>query len=184
MGGNLILVGRNPKKLKDQQKEVLQKHNVRAHIIDVDFSKPEAAQIIYDTCKKNGWKVDYLINNAGFGGQGKFIKHSMEEDMSMIAVNIETPTRLAKLFLPDFVKRGSGKLLNVSSTAAVIPGSLQAVYYATKAYLTSWSDALWREVQGTGVTVTCLMPGAMQTGFISRGDLSSTQLFANAVKPD
>lgn len=183
-GGNLILVGRNPKKLKDQQKEVLQKHNVRAHIIDVDFSKPEAAQIIYDTCKKNGWKVDYLINNAGFGGQGKFIKHSMEEDMSMIAVNIETPTRLAKLFLPDFVKRGSGKLLNVSSTAAVIPGSLQAVYYATKAYLTSWSDALWREVQGTGVTVTCLMPGAMQTGFISRGDLSSTQLFANAVKPN
>lgn len=183
-GGNLILVGRNPKKLKDQQKEVLQKYNVRAHIIDVDLSKPEAAQIIYDTCKKNGWKVDYLINNAGFGGQGEFIKRSIEEDMSMIAVNIETPTRLAKLFLPDFVKRGSGKLLNVSSTAAVMPGPLQAVYYATKAYLTSWSDALWREVQGTGVTVTCLMPGAMQTGFISRGDLSSTQLFANAVKPD
>lgn len=107
----------------------------------------------------------------------------MEQDLSMIAVNIETPTRLAKLFLPDFVKRGHGKMLNVSSTAAIMPGPLQAVYYATKAYVTSWSNALWREVQNTGVTVSCLMPGAMQTGFISRGDLSSTQLFAHAVSP-
>lgn len=103
--------------------------------------------------------------------------------MSMIAVNIETPTRLTKLFLPDFVKRGRGKVLNVSSTAAVMPGPLQSVYYATKAYVTSWSNSLWREVQGTGVTVSCLMPSAMQTGFISRGDLSSTQLFAHAVSP-
>lgn len=183
-GGDLILVGRNLEKLQAQQKEVQNKYNVTAHIIDVDLSKPEAAQTIYDTCKKNHWPVDYLINNAGFGGQGEFAKRSMEQDMSMIAVNIETPTRLAKLFLPDFIKRGRGKILNVSSTAAVMPGPLQAVYYATKAYVTSWSDALWREVQGTGVTVTCLMPGAMQTGFISRGDLSSTQLFAHAVKPD
>lgn len=183
-GGDLILVGRNPKKLADQQKEVTRKYNVIAHTIDVDLSKPEAAQTIYDTCQKNGWPVDYLINNAGFGGQGEFIERSMEQDMSMIAVNIETPTRLAKLFLPDFVKRGHGKVLNVSSTAAVMPGPLQAVYYATKAYVTSWSEALWRETKNTGVTVTVLMPGAMQTGFISRGDLGSTQLFANAVKPD
>lgn len=183
-GGNVILVGRNPKKLANQQKEIQNKYNVTAQIIDVDLSKPEAAQIIYDTCTKNGWYVDYLINNAGFGGQGEFVKRSMKQDMAMIAVNIETPTRLAKLFLPDFVKRGHGKLLNVSSTAAVMPGPLQAVYYATKAYVTSWSDALWRETRDTGVTVTCLMPGAMQTGFISRGNLGSTALFAHAVKPD
>lgn len=183
-GGDVILVGRNPKKLAEQQKEVINKYNVAAHTIDVDLSKPEAAQKIYDTCKENGWTVNYLINNAGFGGQGEFIERSMKEDMSMIAVNIETPTRLTKLFLPDFVKRGHGKVLNVSSTASVMPGPLQAVYYATKAYLTSWSNALWQEVQGTGVSVTCLMPGAMQTGFISRGNLGSTQLFANAVKPD
>ncbi len=102
----------------------------------------------------------------------------------MIAVNIEAPTRLAKLFLPDFIARGNGKVLNVSSTAATTPGPLQAVYYATKAYLTSWSNALWRELQGTGVTVTALMPGAMQTGFANAGGLADTQLFANAVKPD
>ena len=129
-GGNLILVGRNPKKLADQQKEVQKKYGVVAHTIAVDLSQPDAAQEIYDTCKQNNWKVDYLINNAGFGGQGEFIKRSMAEDMSMIAVNIDTPTRLAKLFLPDFVDRGYGKLLNVSSTAAVMPGPLQAVYYA------------------------------------------------------
>ena len=105
-GGDLILVGRNAKKLADQQKEARRKYNVTAHIIDVDLSQPDAAQKIYDTCKKNGWTIDYLINNAGFGGQGEFIKRSMKQDMSMIAVNIETPTRLTKLFLPDFVKRG------------------------------------------------------------------------------
>ncbi|MFR4968624.1 SDR family NAD(P)-dependent oxidoreductase [Lactobacillus kalixensis] len=183
-GGDLILVGRSSDKLEAQKNEVTKKYNVTAHTIAIDLSKPEAAQTIYDTCKNNGWTVDYLINNAGFGGQGEFIERSMEQDMSMIAVNIETPTRLAKLFLPDFVKRGHGKLLNVSSTAAVMPGPLQAVYYATKAYVTSWSEALWRETRDTGVTVTVLMPGAMQTGFISSGNLGSTQLFANAVKPD
>lgn len=183
-GGDLVLVGRSKEKLETQKAEITKKYNITAHVIAIDLSKPEAAQTIYDTCKTNGWTIDYLINNAGFGGQGKFIERSMEQDMSMIAVNIETPTRLAKLFLPDFVKRGHGKLLNVSSTAAVMPGPLQAVYYATKAYVTNWSEALWRETKGTGVTVTVLMPGAMQTGFINSGNLSSTQLFANAVKPD
>lgn len=107
----------------------------------------------------------------------------MEQDMSMIAVNIETPTRLCKLFLPDFIDRASGRILNVSSTAAIMPGPLQAVYYATKAYVTSWSNALWRELKGTGVTVTVLMPGVMQTGFANAGGLSDTKLFANAVDP-
>lgn len=139
---------------------------------------------VYDTCKQNDWTVDYLINNAGFGGQGDFARErTMEQDMSMIAVNIETPTRLCKLFLPNFIKRGNGRVLNVSSTAATMLGPLQAVYYATKAYVTSWSNALWRELQGTGVTVTALMPGAMQTGFASAGGLSDTKLFSNAVDP-
>ena len=101
----------------------------------------------------------------------------------MIAVNIETPTRMCKLFLPDFIARGEGKVLNVSSTAAIMPGPLQAVYYATKSYVTSWSNSLWRELKGTGVTVTALMPGAMQTGFANAGGLSDTKLFANAVDP-
>ena len=183
-GGDLILVGRSQSKLDEQAEKVKKQYGVEAHTIAVDLSQPEAAQKIYDTCKENGWQVDYLINNAGFGGQGDFARErTMEQDMSMIAVNIETPTRLCKLFLPDFINRRSGRVLNVSSTAALTPGPLQAVYYATKAYVTSWSNALWRELKGTGVTVTALMPGAMQTGFANAGGLSDTKMFSNAVDP-
>lgn len=183
-GGNLILVGRNQKKLDEQKQIVEEKYAVTVNKIVADLSKTDAAQTIYETCKENGWTVDYLINNAGFGGQGDFARErTMEQDLSMIAVNIETPTRLCKLFLPDFIERGDGRVLNVSSTAATMPGPLQACYYATKAYVTSWSNALWRELRGTGVTVTALMPGAMQTGFAKAGGLSDTKLFANAVDP-
>lgn len=183
-GGDLILVGRSQSKLDAQATEVTTKYGVKAVTIAVDLSQPEAAQTIYDACKANGWNPDIIINNAGFGGQGDFARErTMEQDLSMIAVNIEAPTRILKLFLPDMIARGSGKVLNVSSTAATMPGPLQAVYYATKAYVTSWSNALWRELEGTGVTVTALMPGAMRTGFAASGDLSDTKLFANAVDP-
>lgn len=183
-GGDVILVGRSKSKLDEQATEMQQQYGITAHTIAADLSSPDAAQLIYDACKENDWNVDYLINNAGFGGQGDFARErTMEQDMSMITVNIECPTRLCKLFLPDFINRGSGKVLNVSSTAATMPGPLQAVYYATKAYVTSWSNALWRELQGSGVSVTALMPGAMQTGFASAGGLADTKLFANAVDP-
>lgn len=183
-GGDLILVGRSQKKLDEQKKEVEEKYHVTVNMITADLSKAAEVEKVYNTCKENNWKVDYLINNAGFGGQGDFARErTMEQDMSMIAVNIECPTILCKLFLPDFIQRGSGKVLNVSSTAATMPGPLQAVYYATKAYLTSFSNALWRELKDTGVTVTALMPGAMQTGFANAGGLADTKLFANAVDP-
>lgn len=183
-GGDLILVGRSQPKLEAQKNEIEKKYRITVHTIAADLSQPGAAQTVYDICKGNRWTVDYLINNAGFGGQGDFTRErSMEQDMSMIAVNIETPTRLCKLFLPGFVERGSGRVLNVASTAALIPGPLQACYYATKAYMKSWSNALWRELKDTGVTVTCLMPGAMKTGFADAGGLSDTKLFANAVDP-
>ena len=182
--GDVILVGRSKEKLEQQKQYVEKTYSVSAHIISVDLSTEDAAQFIFDTCKLNGWSVDYLINNAGFGGQGDFARErTMEDGLSMIAVNIATPTRLCKLFLPEFIKRGSGKVLNVSSTAAVMPGPLQAVYYATKSYLTSFSNALWRELKGTGVTVTALMPGAMETGFAKTGGLTEMKLFANAVSP-
>ena len=183
-GGDMVLVGRNAEKLEAQAREASGAYGVEAHTIVADLSKPEAAQTIYDTCKANGWEPDVIINNAGFGGQGDFARErTMEQDMSMIAVNVETPTSILKLFLPDMIGRGSGRVLNVSSTAATMPGPLQAVYYATKAYVTSWSNALWRELRDTGVTVTALMPGAMRTGFASAGGLSDTKLFANAVDP-
>ena len=184
MGGDLILVGRSQSKLDEQKAEVEKTYGVRVETIAADLSNAEEVEKVYNTCKENGWQVDYLINNAGFGGQGDFARErTMQQDMSMIAVNVEAPTRLCKLFLPDFIERGSGRVLNVSSTAATMPGPLQAVYYATKAYLTSFSNALWRELKDTGVTVTALMPGAMQTGFANAGGLSDTKMFQNAVDP-
>ena len=183
--GDLILVGINRAKLAEQKAAIEREYKVTVHTIAADLSKAEEVDNVYETCKENGWNVDYLINNAGFGGQGDFTRErTMEQDLNMIAVNLTCPTRLCKLFLPDFVARGHGRVLNVSSTAATMPGPLQAVYYATKAYVTSWSNALWRELKGTGVTVTALMPGAMRTGFASAGGLSDTRLFANAVSPD
>lgn len=182
-GGDLVLVGRDQAAIDEQAKEMGERYGAEAHAISADLSRPEDIQRIYDTCKDNGWIPDILINNAGFGGQGDFARERSMEHMSMIAVNVEAPTRMLKLFLPDMIERGSGKVLNVSSTAAGTPGPLQAVYYATKSYVTSFSNALWRELKGTGVTVTCLMPGAMRTGFASAGGLSDTKMFANAVEP-
>lgn len=183
-GGDLILVGQNEAKLLAQKKEIEEKYKVTVQTIIANLTDTAQVDNIYNTCKKNGWEVEYLINNAGFGGQGDFARdRTMEQDISMIEVNILAPTRLCKLFLPDFIKRGHGKVLNVSSTAATMPGPLQAVYYATKSYVTSWSNALWRELKGTGVTVTALMPGAMKTGFANAGGLSDTKLFSNAVDP-
>ena len=125
--GDLILVGRSEEKLNAQTKEVTAKYGVEVRTIAVDLSTPEAAQTIVDACADV--VPDIIINNAGFGGQGDFARErSMDQDLSMIAVNIEAPTRLLKLFLPKMIERGSGKVLNVSSTAATVPGPLQAVY--------------------------------------------------------
>ena len=183
-GGSLVLVGRSQEKLEKQAEEIRRRYSVEVQTMAIDLARAEAAEEIYETCRRNGWIVDILINNAGFGGQGDFTRdRTMEEDMAMMAVNMETPTRLMKLFLPAMVKRGHGRVLNVSSTAGIIPGPLQAVYYGTKAYLTSISNAIWRELKGTGVTVTALLPGAMTTGFAEKGGLTDTKMFRHTVDP-
>lgn len=182
-GGNLLLVARDKEKLEKLKKSLQDAYHVEIETFLVDLSEVDAADKIYAYTKENQVNVDYLINNAGFGGRGEFHVRTMEQDMSMLSVNVVTVTRLMKLFLPDFVDRKSGKILNVSSTAALFPGPLQAEYFATKAYVTSLSNAIWKEVRGTGVTVTTLMPGAMETGFIRASDMGDTPLFAHPVSP-
>lgn len=181
--GDLILVGRNAKNLEQQKNQLENEFGIIVKIIVSDLQNPNSAQNIYDECHKNNWNIDFLINNAGFGGQGEFVARSLELDSSMIEVNVSTLTKLTKLFLQDFVKKDSGKVLNVSSTAAFVPGPLQAVYYATKAYVTSFSNSLWRELKKTNVSVTTLMPGAMKTGFEKTASLSNTKLFSKTVSP-
>ncbi|PWG00389.1 SDR family NAD(P)-dependent oxidoreductase [Levilactobacillus bambusae] len=181
-GNDLVVVGRNPQKLTTLKKDTENDYGVRVYTIAVDFSDETAAEQIYEQVKKDQLQIDYLVNNAGLGGQGSFIERTMDQDISMMRVNMLVPTKLMKLFIPEFVKRGSGKVLNVSSSAALIPGPLQAEYYATKAYLTSLSNAIAYEVKDTGVTVTTLMPGAIETGFAKAGGLTQTKMFAHGAE--
>lgn len=182
-GVNLVLVGRNPRKLQALQDSTEQRYGVKVNTIAVDFTDNQAAEIIYNETKQLGQQVDYLVNNAGLGGQGTFLDRTMEQDINMAKVNMIVPTKLMKLFLPEMINRNSGRILNVSSSAAMIPGSLQAEYYATKAYFTSLSNAIWYEIKDTNVTITTLMPGAMATDFAKAGGLTDTKMFANGVSP-
>lgn len=180
---NLVLVGRNPHKLETLKIRTQRNYGVTVNTVAVDFTDDQAAETIYNEVKKMGVQVDYLVNNAGLGGQGTFIERTLDQDINMAKVNMMVPTKLMKLFLPKMVKRNSGRILNVSSSAAMIPGPLQAEYYATKAYFTSLNDAIWYELKDTNVTITTLMPGAMATNFAKAGGLSDTKMFANGVSP-
>lgn len=182
-GGNLVIIARSEEKLRELKEELEKKYQVNVKIIVKDLTLPQAPQEIYNEVKEAGIKIDYLINNAGFGGRGFFHERPMESDLQMIQVNIVALTTLTRLFLPDFVQRNEGKILNVSSTAALMPGPLQAVYYATKAYVAFFSNAIAEELRDTNITVTNLMPGATDTGFAKISDMNNTGVFAKPVSP-
>lgn len=176
-GGNLVVVARSESKLKELKDELEKANKIDVLVIVKDLSEPKAAEEIYNEVQKQGIEVNYLINNAGFGGIGKFHERKIQEDLNMINLNISALTSLTHFFLQDFVKRNGGKILNVSSTASLLPGPLQAVYYATKAYVTSFSNALAEELHDTNITVTNLMPGATETDFGKVSGMDKTALF-------
>ncbi len=178
-GGDLVITARRADKLKELKNELEQKHGVNVMVIAKDLSQSNAPKEIYDEVKNTGIEVDYLINNAGFGGRGKFHERDWNLDLTMIHLNVTALTALTRLFLPDFVQRNSGKILNVSSTASLLPGPLQAVYYATKAYVTSFSNAIAEELHDTNITITALLPGATETEFASTSGMDKTELFKN-----
>lgn len=178
-GDNLVLVARTETKLQALKKELQTRHNINVTYIVKDLTQPAAAREVYDEVKQLGITVDYLINNAGFGGLGKFHEREWEKDLAMINLNIVALTALTRFFLPDMVQRNSGRILNVSSTASLLPGPLQAVYYATKAYVTSFSNAVAEELHDTNVTVTALLPGATETKFGSVSGMDKTVMFKN-----
>lgn len=182
-GGDLVIIARREDRLNELKQELEKKYNIKVYVIAKDLSLPQASIEIYNEVKEAGIEVDYLINNAGFGGRGYFHERPMELDLQMIQVNIVALTTLTRLFLPDFVKRNHGKILNVSSTAALMPGPLQAVYYASKAYVSSFSNAIAEELHATNVTVTALLPGATETEFAKTSDMSNTAVFAKTVSP-
>lgn len=181
--GDLVIIARSEDKLLEVKQDIETNYQRSVYVIVKDLTQESAAKEIYDEIKANDIQIDYLINNAGFGGQGLFYKREWQQDLNMIKVNIIALTSLTRIFLPDFVQRGSGKILNVSSTASYMPGPLQAVYYATKAFVSSFSDALTEELRGTGVTVTALKPGATNTGFAKAAHVEDTALFQSMASP-
>jgi len=179
-GGDLVIVARNQNKLEALKAELEDKYPVKVMVIAKDLSLLKAPKEIYDEVKAAGWEVSILINNAGFGGRGKFHEREWEQDLTMINLNIVALTALSRLFLPDFVIRNEGRILNVSSTASLMPGPLQAVYFATKAYVTSFSNALAEELHDTNITVTALLPGATETEFANTAGFDKKGMFKNA----
>ncbi len=176
-GGDLVIIARSKDKLESLKKDLEKEFKVEVYIIVKDLGLATAPKEIYNEVSKAGIKVEYLINNAGFGGLGKFHEREMESDLAMINLNISALTAITRLFLPEMVKRNSGKVLNVSSTASFMPGPFQAVYYATKAYVTFFSNAISEELHDTKVTVTNLMPGATETEFGAVSGMDKTEMF-------
>ncbi len=176
-GGKLVIVARREDKLNALKIELENKHGVQVMVIAKDLTLPNAPAEIYEEVKQAGIEVNYLINNAGFGGRGKFYERAWEKDLAMINLNMVALTALTRLFLPDFVQRNEGRILNVSSTASLLAGPLQAVYYATKAYVSSFSNAIAEELYDTNITVTALLPGATETEFASTSGMDETSLF-------
>ena len=180
-GGNLVLVARSQDKLKQLADELRAQYDgIQITVIAQDLTMPQAAQSVFAQTEQLGIQVDILINNAGFGGHGRFFERELAKEQQMIQLNITALTELTHLYLQGMVARRRGKILNVSSTASFMPGPLQAVYYATKAYVTSFSQAVAEEVREFGITATALCPGAVATDFVAAGDLQGVGAWKNA----
>jgi uncharacterized protein len=175
-GHNLVLVARNASRLSALAGELQQQFGIKAKTFPLDLASSAAPQFLFDQLQREAIQVDVLVNNAGYGKLGAFAEVPYEESAGQIQLNITALTHLTKLFLTPMLERKSGKILNVASTAGFQPGPLMAVYYATKAYVISFSEALANELRGTGVTVTCLCPGATETEFSARAGTGHTTL--------
>ncbi len=159
----LVLVDIDSKNLEEAKKKLIQEFNVEVITLAKDLSQPNIAQEIMNDI--HNMPIDVLINNAGFGLFGSFAETNWERESAMLHVHIITTTHLTKLVLEGMVERGSGRILNMSSLAAFQPGPLMSIYYASKGYMLSFSEAIANELKGTGVTVTALCPGPTKTSF-------------------
>ncbi|MDQ0245515.1 short-subunit dehydrogenase [Bacillus fengqiuensis] len=180
-GHRLVLIARNSAKLEHLKKELEQDHQVEVLTIVKDISDQQSVKEVYEFLQKKNIQVDYLVNNAGFGLYGEFADTSLDDELNMIDLNIKSLTHLTKLFLSGMIANNRGGVLNVASTAAFQPGPLMAVYYATKAYVLSFTEALANELKDTNIKVTALCPGPTETGFSNRANLQESKLFKSGV---
>lgn len=176
-GNNIILVSRNQSKLQQQQIDLQSRYHVSVEYISCDLAEINAADLIVEKIDSMGLTVDILVNNAGFNEAGYFTNTSLSKELDMIQVHIKALTTLTKLLLPRMIERKYGRILNIGSTGSYMPCPCDAVYAATKSYVLSFSNGLYQELKGTGVTVTCLCPGATSTLFANKADIDNTLLF-------
>ena len=171
-GYNVVLVARSVDKLEALAGELRLQYGITADVFGQDLGAHDAAARIVAAVPD----CDVLVNNAGFASNGAFATLDPARVDEEVAVDIVSLTQLTRAYLPGMLARGSGRVLNVASTASFLPGPFMAVYYAAKAYVRSFSEALWEETRGSGVTVTCLCPGATATGFVKRAGMEKTML--------
>lgn len=172
---NLVLVDINEPKLIEISEKFSQQYDISVKSIAKDLSISTSPEAIYLELQQASIHIDVLVNNAGFGIYGLFNETNLKSELEMIQVNAVCLTHLTKLFLKHMVEQGEGKILNVSSTAAFQPGPLMSVYFATKSYILSFSEAIANELEGTGVTVTVLCPGPTQSAFHQRTGTENSQ---------
>ena len=172
-GYDLVLVARSAEALQRNASEIKARFGVEANIVALDLGRIDGAQTLFEQVPE----CDVLVNNAGFANNGTFAKIPQADLQQEVVLDVVTLTQLSRLYLPGMLERKSGKVLNIASTAAFLPGPNMAVYYASKAYVLSFSEALAQEVRGSGVTVSVLCPGATRTGFQQRARTDETILF-------
>lgn len=180
-GLNLVIVARSADKLDKMAHEFGQKYGVTITAVAKDLARPQAPTELVAALEAANITIDLLVNNAGFATYGRFHELPLERELQMIQLNITTLTHLTHLLLPGMVQRGQGQIMNVASTAAFQPGPLMAVYYASKAFVLSFSEAIANELEGTGVTVTALCPGPTASGFQARAAMEESRLVQNGL---
>ncbi|OIR05037.1 sulfoacetaldehyde reductase [mine drainage metagenome] len=173
---NLVLVARSENKLKDLANELHEQFGVAVKVLAKDLSVLKQVEEVYEELQQQNISIDYLVNNAGFGDYNLFAESDWKKQEEMINLNIMALTKLTHLFLPAMVKNKFGKVLNVASAAAFQPGPTMSVYYASKAFVLHFSEAISNELEGTGVSVTALCPGAFESGFQKAASLEESRL--------
>lgn len=171
---NLVLVARSQEKLEKLAQELQEKEGIEAMIIPQDLTETHAGKIVYDRIKTQGWIIDLLVNNAGFGDYGKFDDRPLDKQIKMIQLNITVLTELTGLFLPEMKSRGKGRIINVASIAAFQPLPYMSVYAATKAFVLSFSEAIWAENRDSDINILALCPGPTESKFFQTAEFPAS----------
>ena len=181
-GHPLVIVAPVQSELDEVAADLRREFSVMVHPIAMDLADDQAAETLFGRLMNDGIGIEILVNNAGLGQRGNFWETPLSRDLEIVRVNVEAPIRLTKQFLPSMIARRHGRILNTASVAGFEPGPLLAVYHASKAFMLSWSEALTTELKdaNTGVSVTTLCPGPVDTDFFPKADMVDTNAFQKA----